>query len=70
MAKGSREAIRADDEAVGAAEVRELKRQVRELQRVLGKKVIENELLRDAVRIAREKQLIQLPSLLPPDDIP
>ena len=55
MAEGSREAIRADDEVVGAAEVRELKRQVRELQRVLGKKTMENEILQDAVRIAHEK---------------
>lgn len=49
MADGSREAIRADDEVVSIAEVRELKRQVRELQRVLGKKTMENEILRDAV---------------------
>ena len=55
MAEGSREAIQADDEVVSAAEVRELKRQVRELQRVLGKKTMENEILRDAVRIAHEK---------------
>jgi transposase len=70
MADGSREAIRADDEVVSAAEVRELKRQVRELQRVLGKKTMENEILRDAVRIAHEKKLIShLPSL-PSEDTP
>lgn len=70
MADGSREAIRADDEVVSAAEVRELKRQVRELQRVLGKKTMENEILRDAVRIAHEKKLIShLPSL-PLEDTP
>jgi transposase len=70
MAEGSREAIRADDEVVSAAEVRDLKRQVRELQRVLGKKTMENEILRDAVKVAHEKKLIsQLPSL-PPDDTP
>jgi len=51
MAEGSREAIRADDGVVSAAEVRELKRQVRELQRVLGKKTMENEILREAVKI-------------------
>ena len=55
MADGSREATRADDEVVSAAEVRELKRQVRELQRVFGKKTMENEILRNAVRIAHEK---------------
>jgi transposase len=50
--------------------VRDLKRQVRELQRVLGKKTMENEILRDAVKVAHEKKLIsQLPSL-PPDDTP
>jgi transposase len=70
MAEGSREAIRADDEVVSAAEVRDLKRQVRELQRVLGKKTMENDILREAVRVAHEKKLIShLPSL-PPDDSP
>ncbi len=70
MADGSREAVRADDEVVSAAEVRELKRQVRELQRVLGKKTMENEIIRDAVRIAHEKKLIShLPSL-PLEDTP
>ena len=70
MADGSREAIRSDDEVVSVAEVRELKRQVRDLQRVLGKKTMENDILRDALQLAHEKKLIlQLPSL-PPRDIP
>jgi len=70
MADGSREAIRANDEVASAAEVHELKRQVRELQRVLGKKTMENEILRDAVRIAHEKKLSShLPSL-PSQDTP
>jgi len=70
MAEGSHEAIRADDDVVSAARVRDLERQVRELQRVLGKKTMENEILRDAVRIAHEKKMIlHLPSL-PPDDTP
>ena len=70
MAEGSREAIRADDQVVSVAEVRELQKQVRELQRVLGKKTMENEILRDALQIAHEKKLIlQLPSL-PPEDTP
>jgi len=70
MAEGSREAVRADDDVVSAAEVRELRRQVRELQRVLGKKTMESEILRDAVRLAHEKKLIShLPSL-PSDDTP
>jgi hypothetical protein len=55
MAEGSRRAVRADDELVFANEVRELKRQVRELERMLGKKTIENEILREAVTLAQEK---------------
>ncbi len=70
MAEGSREAVEADDEVVSAAKVRELEKQVRELQRVLGKKTMENEILREAVRLAHEKKLIlRLPSL-PSDDSP
>ena len=69
-AEGGREAVRAHDDVVSAAEVRELRRQVRELQRVLGKKTMESEILRDAVRLAHEKKLIShLPSL-PSDDTP
>jgi transposase len=32
-----------------------LQKQVRELQRVLGKKTLENEILREAVKLAHEK---------------
>ena len=70
MTEGGKEAIKADDDVVAAAEVRELKKQIRELQRVLGKKTLENEILRDAVELAHEKKLIsRLPSL-PDEDIP
>jgi len=69
-AEGCREAVGADDELVSAAEVRDLKKQIRELQRILGKKTLEVEILREAVQLAHEKKLIlRLPSL-PPDDSP
>ena len=68
MAEGSREAVSADDEVVSAAEARDLRKQVRELQRVLGKKTMENEILCEAVHLAHEKKLIsRLPSLLADD---
>lgn len=68
MAEGGKQAIQADDDVVAASEVRELKRQIRELERVLGKKTLENEILRDAVELAHQKKLIsRLPSL-PGDD--
>jgi transposase len=67
MSEGGKEAIRADDEVVAKAEVLALQKQVCELQRVLGKKTLENEILREAVKLAHEKKLIsRLPSL--PDE--
>jgi transposase len=41
MTEEGREAIRSDDSAVSAAEVRELKKRIRELERVLGEKTLE-----------------------------
>jgi len=64
MSEGGKEAVRVDDEVVGSAEVRALEKRVRELERVLGKKTLENEILREALKVAQEKKLIsQLPSL-------
>ena len=47
--------IAVDDEVVAAAEVKELKFRIRELERVLGKQTLENEILKDAVDLARQK---------------
>ena len=67
MSEGGKEAVRADDEVVAKAEVLALQKQVRELQRVLGKKTLENEILREAIQIAHEKKLISRLPLLPED---
>ena len=70
MMEGGKKAVAVDDDVVSSAEVKELKRRIRELERVLGKKTLENEILKDAVDLARQKKLIsQLPSL-PEDDTP
>jgi len=70
MAEGGKEAVRADDAVVSAAEVRALEKRIRELERVLGRKTLENEILREAVKVAHEKKLIsRLPSL-PSEDFP
>jgi len=63
-------AVRAGEEVVPLSELKELRLQVRELQRLLGKKTMEVEILKDAVRIAREKKLISRVPLLPKDDTP
>ena len=65
MTEGGKEAIRTDDAVVSAAEVRELKKRIRELERVLGKKTMENEILTEAVKLAHEKKLISRIPLLP-----
>ena len=46
----------AGENVVPQSEARQLQAQVRELERLLGRKTLENEVLRDAVRLAREKQ--------------
>lgn len=38
----------ADEDAIGASKVRDLERKVRELERLLGKKTMEAEILREA----------------------
>jgi len=68
MADGGKEAIKANDEVVSAAEVRELKKRIRELERVLGRKTLENEILKEAVEIAHEKKLISRLPLSPEED--
>ena len=67
MAEGGKEAIRVDEDVVGSSEVKALEKRIRELERVLGKKTLENEILREAVKVAHEKKLIsRLPSF--PDE--
>ena len=59
--------MRSDDAVVSAAEVRELKKRICELERVLDRKTLENEILTEAVKLAHEKKLISRIPLLPED---
>ena len=68
--EGALAAIDANEPVVAASEVKHLKKQVRELQRLLGKKTMEAEILKEAIEIAREKKLMSRPFLLPKKDIP
>jgi transposase len=56
MAEGGKEAARVDEDLVGSSEVKALEKRIRELERVLGKKTLENEILREAVKVALEKK--------------
>lgn len=58
MSEGGKVAVQADDEVVSASELRQLKKRVRELERLLGKKTMEVEILKEGIKIAREKKLI------------
>jgi transposase len=69
-ASGALSAVGAGEEVVAASEYRALQHQVRELQRLLGKKTLETEVLRDALDLAQpKKRLLRAPSPAP-DDTP
>ena len=70
MSEGGKEAVRADDAVVAASEVRRLQERVRELERLLGRKTMEVEILKEALELARAKKPILLSSSLPPGNIP
>src|SRR5579864_4661430 len=55
MSEGGKEAVRADDEVVAASQVRRLEDRVRELERLLGRKTMEVELLKEALDLAGKK---------------
>jgi transposase len=63
MADGGREAVRADDEVVPAADARRLEERVRELERQLGRKTLEVEILKEALDRSRIKKPMLLSSV-------
>jgi transposase len=58
MESGALTGIKTEEELVPMSEVNELKRRIKQLERVLGQKTLDNEILREAVKIGREKKLI------------
>ena len=69
-AEGALSAVGAGEEVVPASEFRALQQQVRELQRLLGKKTLENEILREALDLAQPKKRLLRAPLLTRDDTP
>ena len=69
MSEGGKEAVRADDDVVAASEVRRLQERVRELERLLGRKTMEVEILKEAFDQAWAKKPILLSHSPPPGDI-
>lgn len=66
---GSLLSVKSEEMLVPASEVKKLKQQIRELERMLGKKTVQNEILKEAVELAREKKLISRQPLPGVDDI-
>ena len=60
------EVVRADEDVVPASRIRDLEAKVRELERLLGRKTMEAEILREALEQTRPKKLsLRLPSQPP-----
>ena len=66
--EGSLAAVRTGESVVPASELAEAMKQIRDLQRMLGKKTMENEILKEAVEIAHSRKWIARMPLLPGDD--
>ena len=56
MLEGGFQAVAADEDVVGASKVRDLEKRVRQLERLLGRKTLENEILKEALELARPKR--------------
>jgi transposase len=70
MSEGGKEAVRADEDVVAASEVRRLEERVRELERLLGRKTMEVEILKEVLDLARVKKPTLLSRSQAPEDIP
>lgn len=56
MLEGGHAAVEADEDVVAASRVRELEKRVRDLERMLGRKTMENDILKEAIEVARPKK--------------
>ena len=70
MREGALEAVRRDERVVPISEVKVLRARIRELERTLGKKTLEVEILKEALEIAREKKLLLRAPLSKEEDTP
>lgn len=66
--QGSLASLAAGEAVVPASELAAAVRKIRELERLLGRKTLENEILKEAVEVARERKWIARSPLLLGDD--
>jgi transposase len=67
MSEGGAAAVGSDEPVVGSSAVRKLEERVRELERLLGRKTLEAEILREALVKAQAKKPIWRPLSWPKD---
>ena len=58
MEQGELESLGADEQVVPLSEAKQLQTRVRELERLLGKKTLEAEILKEALELSRSKKLL------------
>ena len=58
MEQGELESLGADEQVVPLSEAKQLQARVRELERLLGKKTLEAEILKEALELSRSKKLL------------
>ena len=65
-------ALKADESVVGTSEAKQLKNRMRELERILGQKTMEMEILQEALEVAHEKNGLRgshpCPKTIPGED--
>ena len=66
--EGGLSAVGSNEAVVAASELKEALNRIKQLERALGRKTLENDILREAVDLAREKKWIARAPVLPVDD--
>ena len=64
MEEGALTAVGSEERVVPESQVRELESKIRQLERIIGQKTVDIEILKEAIRIGREKKLISRQSLV------
>lgn len=67
LSEGGAVAVDSDESVIGNSEVKKLEDRVRELERILGRRTLENEIFGEALSKAQSKKPISRPILLPKD---
>lgn len=68
MEDGALVGLDCEDEVVAKKEIKKLKSRIRELERALGRKTLDNEILKEAIKLGREKKLISRQPLVGLED--